>query len=504
MIVLVSVLEKLGAVVSRAHVSDNPYVTVGYSQNVDPVLEVVPDYVVRPASTEEVAEVLKIANEEGIPVTPRGGGCCEFGGSKPVEPGGIVMDLKRMDRVVELDEKGLVVTVEAGASWAQLDTYLRDFGLYTGSMGPGSGMTASIGGGISHHSVGGGGCAKFGACTKQLVSLEVVLPTGEVVETGSQANVYSKKPFGRYGNGPDLSGLFTGGNGILGIITKVSLQVFPRPEFAEYKTFLLRGNTARAGAKILSEIRHRGVDVYDAMYLPDVLVLALREREVVIPWKENKRANKGMFFYTVEGYTQDELDDRVQRLDAIVEENKGRFLGPEISDGNIAKWHYVEQGGWQLYHPLWGVTPTSEPLTAECFSPIDQFSKVLDALDQWEYEHTDEMDQIFEVTGSRPIVGSGPVLLLGENNVEITCGFTTYPHPELRDTNVKLWKSMLELVTKLGVQWYMMGDFCSRTFVEVGGYSPEYYSLLTRLKRVIDPNNVLSRGKFKLLEGGDA
>ncbi len=493
------ILEKLREIVHKSHVSDTKYLTFAYSQNVDPILEGIPDYVAIPKSAQEISEILKLANEKNIPVYPRGGGCCEFGGSKPIGDGGIVLDLKQMDKIINLDEDHLIVTVESGISWAQLDEYLSPFGLYTGCMGPGSGMTASIGGGISHHSVGGGGGAKYGACTKQLISLEVVLPTGEIINTGSQANRFSKIPFGRFGNGPDLSGLFCGDNGILGIKTKVSLQVFPRPKFVECKTFQLKGNTARSAAKIMIEIRRRGIDVYDAMYIPDIVVSVFKSEKVILPWIENK-IRRGLFFYTIEAYSQEELNEKVKQLDQIFEENKAKILGPEISDGNIARWHYKEQGHWQLYHPLWGLTPTSEPCTTECFVPIQQFPSLLEAIEQWEYEHTPEMDKIFEVTKVRPIVGSGPILLLGENSVEVTCGFTTYPHKDIREINLSLWKSMIDLVTKMGAQWYMMGDICSREFVEIGAFTPEYYSLLTNMKRILDPKNILSRGKFKLLE----
>ncbi|MFX1420029.1 MAG: FAD-binding oxidoreductase, partial [Promethearchaeota archaeon] len=207
---------KLEKIVSDKYLSNDIYVRHAYSRNVDLVLQGVPDIVIRPKNAQEISEILKVVNEENIPIIPRGGGDCEFGGSKPISDEGIVLDLKRMDNILNLDQENLIVTVEAGISWGKLNEYLCHYGLYTGCMGPGSGMTASIGGGISHQSVGGGGCAKYGSCTNQLVSLEVVLPTGEIIETGSQANKYSKFPFNRFGNGPDLSGLFCGDNGIFG------------------------------------------------------------------------------------------------------------------------------------------------------------------------------------------------------------------------------------------------------------------------------------------------
>ncbi|MFX1414482.1 MAG: hypothetical protein ACFFA2_11700, partial [Promethearchaeota archaeon] len=177
--------------------------------------------------------------------------------------------------------------------------------------------------------------------------------------------------------------------------------------------------------------------------------------------------------------------------------------GPEISDGNIAKWHYTEQGHWQFYHNLWGIFPTMQPLSAECFAPINIYPKILDDIDQWDIEHDADMRKIFEITNIRPISGSGPILLIDGNNVEITCGFTSFwsyydgkIYKEIEEINFKLWKSLLKRVTEYGVQWYMMGDYMSRLMVDIGAYSEKYYALMKGIKKLLDPNIILSRGKF--------
>ncbi|NVM17427.1 MAG: FAD-binding oxidoreductase [Candidatus Lokiarchaeota archaeon] len=496
------VYQKLENIVKEIYISNNLYIRHAYSRNVDLVLQGVPDIVIRPKDAQEVSEILKVANEENISVTPRGGGDCEFGGSKPIGDGGIVLETKRMNKVINLDRDNLIVTVEAGISWGKLNEYLCNFGLYTGCMGPGSGMTAAVGGGISHHSVGGGGCAKYGACTNQLVSLEVVLPTGEIINTGSQANKYSKYPFNRFGNGPDLAGLFCGDNGIFGVKTKVSLQVFPKPPFAAYKTFQLPRKEREISAKIMTEIRHKGIDVYDVMYLMD-LIVRLGCQEGMFPFWEALRKKRGVIFYTIEANSEGELDEKVKQLDEIILNNKAEELGSEVSEGNMAKWHYAEQGHWQFYHNLWGIYPSMQPLSAECFSPINLYPEVLNDIDQWDMEHNEDMQKIFNITQIKPIAGSGPVVLVDGNNVEITCGFTSFwkyydgdIHEIIDKTNFKLWKSLLERVNKHGVQWYMMGDYMSRLMVDIGAYSDEYYNLMKSVKQVLDPKMILSRGKF--------
>ena len=105
--------ERLVKLVSERYISNSLIIRHAYSRNVDPVLQGVPDIVIRPKDAHEISEILKIANKENVPVTPRGGGDCEFGGSKPIGDGGILLDMKRMDNIINLDRDNLIVTVEA-------------------------------------------------------------------------------------------------------------------------------------------------------------------------------------------------------------------------------------------------------------------------------------------------------------------------------------------------------------------------------------------------------
>ncbi|TFG10813.1 MAG: FAD-binding oxidoreductase [Promethearchaeota archaeon] len=503
---MTEIYEKLEKIVTKKFISNSLIVRHAYSRVVDPLLQGIPDIVIRPKDAKEISEILKVANEENIPVVPRGGGDDEFGGSKPIGDGGIVLDMKRMNNLINLDEDNMVVTVEAGISWGKLNEYLCHFDLYTGCMGPGSGMTASVGGGISHQSVGGGGCAKYGSCTNQLVSLEVVLPTGDIIETGSQANRFSQTPFNRFGNGPDLAGLFCGDNGILGVKTKISLQVFPRPPYAAYKTFVLPRKDREVSSQIMLDVRRKGIDVYDLMYIMDLLVRLECELGIFPMWEQLKK-KRGIIFYTIEANSESELNEKVKQLDSIILDKKAEELGPEISDGNIAKWHYAEQGHWQFYHNLWGMIPALEPLSCECFVPANMYPKYLNEIDQWDMAHSEDLNKFTKITGQRPVSGSGPIFLIDGNNVELTCGFTSFPsyyngeiHEEFDEINLKLWKSYLEMVTKWGAQWYMMGQMASQIMVEVEAYLPDYYKTLKAIKKTLDPKCILSRGKFNFWE----
>jgi FAD/FMN-containing dehydrogenase len=335
-----------------------------------------------------------------------------------------------------------------------------------------------------------------------VVSLEVVLPTGEIVETGSKANKFSKFPFNRFGNGPDLTGLFCGDNGIYGVKSKVSLKVYPKPPYANYKTFLMPRKSIDVSAQIFMEMRQKGIDVYDSMYFMDLLVIVGIEYGLFPMW-ENLKKKRGIMFYTVEANSDVELDEKVKQLDQIFISKKAEELGPEISDGNIARWHYVEQGNYLIAHNLWGVVPGFTAVDAECHTPISTYPKILKDIELWDIEHSDDMNKILKITGMRPISGAGPIILIGDNNVELTTGLTSFEsyrngqvYDVIKEINLKLWKSMLERITKHGVTWYMMGDILSRLLADIGAFQPEFFALLKTIKNALDPNHILSRGKF--------
>lgn len=497
-----NIYNKLKNIISKNHLSNDIYVRHSYSRVVDSIQQGIPDIVIRPGDTQEISEIVKIANEENTPISIRGGGCCEFGGSKPIGDGGILLDMKRMNNVLNIDQNNLIVTVEAGISWAKLNDILSEYGLYTGCLGPGSGMTASVGGGVSHHSVGGGGGAKYGPCTKHVVSLEVVLPTGEIINTGSQANKFSQIPFNRFGNGPDLAAIFMGDNGIMGIKTKVSLKIYPKPQFVEYKTFVLPRKSMELSAEIFNQIRHKGIDVYDSMYFMDLLVNVGIQQGIFPLWEDLKK-KRGIMFYTIEANSDIELEEKVKQLDQIFLDYKTQELGSEISDGNIGKWHYEEQGHWLIAHNLWGLVPGFMPLDAECKTSIKNYPKILKDLELWDMENSEDMTKILEITGMRPISGAGPIILIEDNTVELTAGFTSFEsyhkdkvYDEITRINIKLWKSMLKRLTKHGVSWYMMGDILSRLLVDMDAFDETYFNFMKTIKNSLDPNHILSRGKF--------
>ncbi|MGH7833456.1 MAG: FAD-binding oxidoreductase [Candidatus Binatia bacterium] len=181
--------------------------------------EVVPPLCVAlPASTLEVQKIVRLANEEKVPVVPFGGGSGLMGGALSIRPG-IVVDLKRMDLIVKVDPEGRSVQVQAGAVLESVEKRLNEAGLILGH-DPWTVPVATVGGAISTNSVGYRG-AKYGSMGDQVLGLEAVLPNGEMIST---------RRVEKSSTGIDLKRLFIGGEGCFGIVTEATLRVFPIPE----------------------------------------------------------------------------------------------------------------------------------------------------------------------------------------------------------------------------------------------------------------------------------
>jgi glycolate oxidase len=241
MSVIKSAYKEIENVIGSDFITDKDFMKAAYSRNVDPAFpDRWADMIVRPETTQEVSEIVKIANKYKIPMVPRGGGADLVGGS--VTEGGILIDLTRMNQIVEINEMDFYCEVECGITWGELVSELHKKGLTTGVLGPGSGFSATIGGGLSN-STAGFGSTKYGVVPDICLGVEVVLPNpqGTIIKTGAAANKYAK-PFCRYGVAPDFTGLFMGDVGTMGIKTRAFLRLFPETPYKAQRYYMLQKN----------------------------------------------------------------------------------------------------------------------------------------------------------------------------------------------------------------------------------------------------------------------
>jgi len=237
-----NIIRILRDIVGPEGVDVDPEKLANYGHDETPFYHTTPDVVVHPRDTFQVASVVKMANDNMIPVTPRGGGTSLSGGAVPVYKG-IVLALDKMDRVKEVDTANLMVVTEPGIITAELGKELARYGLFF-PPDPVSLESCTIGGNVAE-CAGGPRAMKYGVTKNYVTGLEIVLADGEIVRYGGKLlkNV----------TGYDLVNLMVGSEGTLGIITEITLEVLPQPSAVVdlLIPFDRIGDAARFAAEIL-------------------------------------------------------------------------------------------------------------------------------------------------------------------------------------------------------------------------------------------------------------
>jgi glycolate oxidase len=494
-----NIYEKIEEIVGTKFVTDSKPICYSYSMNCDWILQGIPDLVVRPGNSNEISDILKMANQYSIKIIPRGNGADLTGGAKPIGDGGIVLDLTRMNKILDIDEKNRIVTVEVGISWSELCEQLSNVGIgyYTGSTGPASGFSATVGGGLSNNSVGGGGAAMYGNVTEQCVGLELVLPTGEIIYTGAKANSFCDKPFTRFGLGADYTGLFLGDIGIHGVKTKASLNLYPLPEYAAYNTYEIKKSQemseSERAAKLMMEWQHKNLPLHDFYYYPRSFVSQLKMRKIIKNLIEAK-VRGSVLFYTTVANTQKELDYNVERIERIAKEAEVKKLGPTVEEGNLGKWFYEEDGRWQWANVSW--SGYSLAIMATCLKcPTYQLPDFDRVYNDWVKTNSEKMNTI----------GGGSAMFIAfgvyPSHIDIAGGLGLLNKRENRESQYELWKDLIITQLKvLGGIHYWMGEIIGRALIDSGAITEEYYNFMITIKKAIDPNGILSPGKFYLGE----
>ncbi len=214
-----------------------------------------PDVVICPHSAQEISQILQLANERRIPVYPIGAASGMTGGAVPLH-GGISLNMNRINRIIEIDEANMTSTVEPGVIVADFQNEVEKLGLFY-PPDPASNTFSTMGGSVAECSGGLRG-VKYGVTKDYVIALEVVLPTGEIIHTGSKAL--------KSVTGYDLTKLFIGSEGTLGIFTKIVVKLIPLPEKIQTLLAFFRSITDAADTAssiIASKIVPRALEFID-------------------------------------------------------------------------------------------------------------------------------------------------------------------------------------------------------------------------------------------------
>ena len=313
-----------------------------------------PEVVVWPLSSAEISQILKMANEDRIPVTPWGAGTSLEGNPIPVE-GGIVLDLQQMNRILELRTEDLQVRVEAGVIYKELNQTLSRHGLF---FPPDPGASATIGGMVGNNAS-GIRTIKYGATKDFILSMVVVLPSGEIIHVGTNAIKTS--------SGYDLCRLFVGSEGTLGVVTEVTLRLIGLP--AEFMAAVAQFNPIREATDTVIQIMRSGLSPAALEFLDAPTV------QVVNQFKKLSLEERPTLFIEFHGASAAGLREELEMVKEICGENRSfRF------DSGIGR----EERN-RLWEARYGVresikvnNPGFYPLVIDTAVPISKYSDMVE------------------------------------------------------------------------------------------------------------------------------
>ncbi len=437
-----------GSSILDQHSHDEAYTT--------PVL---PDAVAFPETTEEVSQILKVCSQHGCPVVPYGVGSSLEGHIVPVQ-GGITVDTSRMSRVLQINESDLDAVVEPGVTRVQLNEELRATGLMF-TVDPGA--DASLGG-MAATRASGTNTVRYGTMADNVLALEVVLPDGQIIETGSRARKSS--------TGYDLTHLFVGSEGTLGIITKLTVKLRGQPEHVAAATCAFRDIASAvdtvilaiqmglpmARIELLDDVQMKGMNIYNPdMGLPEVPHLFLE-------------------FHGSEAG----VAEQVESFAALVEEHGGSdFKWATRTEDRNRLW----QARHNAYYAGKALRPGCEGVVTDCCVPISALADCI--------ARTKEV--IAQSRLIAPLVGH-----VGDGNFHLLILVDPADSDEMSRA-----KALANQVNKLALEFggtvsgeHGIGLGKRKYLAEEHGAA---YALMTTLKKAIDPGNIMNPGKLVTL-----
>ncbi|MFX1328534.1 MAG: FAD-binding oxidoreductase [Promethearchaeota archaeon] len=487
------IYKEIENIVGTDYITDKDFMKAAYSRNVDPAFpDRWADMIVRPESSKEVSEIVKIANKYRIHMVPRGGGADLVGGS--VSEGGILLDLTRMNNILEISETDFYCEVECGITWGRLVSELHDKGLTTGVLGPGSGYSATIGGGLSN-STAGFGSTKYGLVPDICLGVEVVLPNihGTILRTGSAVNRYAK-PFCRYGAAPDFTGLFMGDVGTMGIKTKAFLRLFPETPFKAQRYYMLHKNDYNIVYVLMNKLRKEVRDgLHDVLVVPIIVVHLLAGMVENKPLKRPKLKGP-VFSILVEAMDERLLDIYLEKVDKIMKDDARPFEWQEIDlDAILSKdWQFNLKYAYNYFNKYISVAPPKISCTTCHKIPLSSIPEAASSSNAFDNKYRSEFPpqsiSLFATV----------ILLLPNGNCVIVGGFNADNVEEQRDLSMKMWHKKLRHQVRYGGIHYWLGEAISQSIVEANAYTPEFIQFFKDIKKVVDPNFLLSPKKFHM------
>ncbi|MEQ8434708.1 MAG: FAD-binding oxidoreductase [Oceanicaulis sp.] len=521
-----ALLERLIQIVGRDHLASDPGVCALYAQDVWTKGEGV-DAVVSPSDEAQCAAVVAACADAGRAVYPRGGGMSYTAGYLATEPGGISLDTARMDRVLEINTEDMYVRVEAGCTWKILHEALAGTGLRPPFWGPLSGISSTIGGGVSQNNA-FFGAGTHGPTAESVLSVSVALPDGSILRTGTASGETGEgpaKPFFRH-YGPDLTGLFCGDAGALGVKTEVTLKLIPAPAHERWGSFSFKSRDACARAMAALARAHLACEVFG--FDPGLTEVRMKRAGLmsdaktlgkVVAGQKNilkgvaegaKMALAGRSFlgadfnihFVTEGASKAGVDEALKALSRLCEAEGGEAIEPTIPKviraNPFTPLNNMIGPNAERWVPVHGIVALSDG--PACWAEIEAYFEMLRARFKAHDVTTGTLITTLGATGYliEPVfLWPDDLFELHETSVEqgYLKGLKRKPaDPAATELVAEARKGVVEVFKRYGAAHFQVG----RTYPLSETRSGPALALLRALKSHLDPENRINPGALGL------
>lgn len=421
----------------------------------------IPDLVLIPQNTKQISEILNIANQYKIPITPRGSGTSLSGG--PMTPyGGIVLDLSQMNRIIEIDIENNIVETEPGVICDDLNAKLKHYG-YFFPPDPGSSSVATIGG-IVATNAGGIQAFKYGVTKNYVLSIEVVLPNGKILILGS--NVL--KSVSSY----NLKDLFVGSEGTLGVITKISLRIRPLPKTRKLGLYIFENVEDLKDAVI--ELRKKGIVPNLLEFMDKVILKAVTD---YLGGDFLDFPNGYALLAEIDGENAREVDNNFSVLfDIIIQKNPIFY---KIAKNEEERENLILARKANL-PALSRIRPTT--CVEDCTIKISHFSDVIK-----------KIEKIPEAINAKNLIVA--TICHMEGNLHPTFLFNENNEQDVKDFNKAIDYLYKEIIIPVGgalTGEHGIGKI--KTPYLILEHGSEVVNVMSQIKKIFDPNMILNPG----------
>ncbi len=453
------IYQRLAQIVGQDFVSNQPEEMYIYSMDPGTMPPSQPDYVVLPRHTQQVQKILHLANEQALPVYCMGAGLVLSGLTRPLQ-GGIVIDMKRMDCILEINPQSRYAVIEAGVTQGMLQAYLQQHYPDLKHSMPDAPPMATIAGNVLIH--GSGHLSQAGFHSEMLNGLEVVLPTGEVCRTGAcSVSPYwlSRAPL------PDLSGLFLGWSGTTGVATKLAIKLYPNYPYNDVA--ILVNQDVELMPDILYKITHTQLAEDLMAWMTPVPQWAKGYQHLNIHFGAQSRQELIWKRNLLQASVQKYRDQKVAGFMMLPSFMRERFL--EVPDKGLARFADVKKGGGFEY--VGGIMPTSS------FPQAYQLG--LDIAREFETAYS---------LGSR-IVGPGHCMMFF-----YAYAFNRADPSDMQRAHQALQKTNQEVLNMGGIPWKAEEPAQKQILNRM---DPGSLELMNRVRSLLDPQGIMGPGNWE-------